>query len=151
MIGPYEASLRERAVAARKRLFSAPAPLQMAAPAVKVEPVAEVAAEPDRVTTKKRNAIIRDIILMSEAPGPFRWRHIVEEVIDKHGISFGQLIGRQRSRPLCAARFEAYYRLSQETTLSLPQIGRALGGKDHTSVLHGIRKYRERNGIQEAA
>lgn len=141
MIGEYEASLRERAVAARRRLFSGNAPLRIPAPPVVVEAPAEAEPEP---TTKQSKAIIRDILLMSEAPGPFRWRHIVEEVIDKHGITFAQIVGRQRSRPLCAARFEAYFRLSEETSLSLPQIGRIMGGKDHTSVFHGIRKYRQR-------
>jgi len=147
MIGAYEASLRERAVAVRRRLYNGrpPVPLSLEPPPTVVSEVVPDADE--ELTTKEHKAIIRDIVLVSEAPGPFQWRHIVEEVIAKHGCTYAQLVGRQRSRELVAARFEAYFRLSEETTLSLPQIGRMLGGKDHTSVLHGIRKYRERNGV----
>jgi chromosomal replication initiation ATPase DnaA len=31
--------------------------------------------------------------------------------------------------------------------MSLPQIGRRLGGRDHTTVLHGIRRHCELNGL----
>jgi chromosomal replication initiation ATPase DnaA len=145
-VGEYEASLRERAVAARRRLFGSPVTSTHSKVAA-VEHDADPEPDPGYLTTRQTKAIIRDLIIMGEAPGPFRWRHIVEEVIEKHGVTFGQIIGRQRSKPLCVARFEAYFRLSEETTLSLPQIGKIMGGKDHTSVLYGIRKFRERNGL----
>ena len=34
------------------------------------------------------------------------------------------------------------YRMKTETTMSLPKIGDRLGGKDHTTVLYGIRKHK---------
>jgi chromosomal replication initiator protein len=34
--------------------------------------------------------------------------------------------------------------LKSMTSLSLPQIGRALGGRDHTTVMHGVRKHESR-------
>ena len=36
----------------------------------------------------------------------------------------------------------AMYLAREETNVSLPQIGRALGGRDHTTVLHGYQKIR---------
>lgn len=72
------------------------------------------------------------------------WRDIVKEVCVKHGMTFAEIRGHCRARDIVAARHEVCYRLATETPLSLPAIGRRLGGKDHTTVLHGIRKHRER-------
>jgi chromosomal replication initiation ATPase DnaA len=45
-----------------------------------------------------------------------------------------------------AARFEAMWRMARETGASLNQIGRQLGGRHHTTVLHGIRAYEKNFG-----
>lgn len=68
---------------------------------------------------------------------------IIQEVCDSHGVTKGEMLGRQRSKPIATARQEACWRLSKETTLSLAQIGRKLGGRDHTTVMHGIRRHLE--------
>lgn len=68
-------------------------------------------------------------------------KQIVRQVAQKHGVSVKDVYSVRRDRPSVAARHEAMYRLREETTLSLPQIGRLLGGRDHTTVLHGIRKH----------
>lgn len=68
-------------------------------------------------------------------------QRIIRDVCVKHGISYPEIIGHRRARPIIAARHEAMYRLSKETTLSLPAIGRRMGGKDHTTVLHAVRKF----------
>lgn len=75
---------------------------------------------------------------------PAPWEIILREVSDKHGISIIDIKSDRRSVPLVRARHEAMYRMSKETLLSYPQIGRRLGGKDHTTVLHGARRHRER-------
>jgi len=64
---------------------------------------------------------------------------IVEEVAAKHGITYEDVVGHSRKRAIVLARREAIYRMRTETPLSLQQIGKALGGKDHTSVLHALR------------
>lgn len=139
MMGPIEQSQRAEAVAARSRLMNAPrAALQLPVP-VKRQLLPPVHSQP--VPRKRITAFITSI---EEIAAPLRWKAIVKEVCEKHGITFGQVLGRQRSQPIVKARFEAYFRLSEETGLSLPQIGRFLGGKDHTSVLHGIRKHKQR-------
>jgi chromosomal replication initiator protein len=48
----------------------------------------------------------------------------------------------QQSKDIVAARQMAMYLAREETNASLPQIGRALGGRDHTTVLHGYQKIR---------
>ena len=50
------------------------------------------------------------------------------------------LTGRSRERTLTHARHVAMYMLRQHTNLSLEQIGRLTGGRDHTTVLHGVNK-----------
>jgi len=69
------------------------------------------------------------------------WKRIVYEVATKHHITVAELIGGQRSSPIVAARHEAMYRMKTETAMNLPAIGRRLGGRDHTTVLHGVRRY----------
>lgn len=50
------------------------------------------------------------------------------------------LIGRKRNKDVAAARHMAMYLAREETGASLPQIGEALGGRDHTTVMHGWEK-----------
>lgn len=50
------------------------------------------------------------------------------------------LLGRDRSQRIAEPRQVAMYMLRQETNASLPQIGEALGGRDHTTVIYAIRK-----------
>lgn len=75
------------------------------------------------------------------------WRRIVEEVAEQHGVVVDDLFGPSRKHPIVFHRMEAMYRIADETPLSLPEIGRKLGGKDHTTVLHGIRSHAARHGL----
>jgi len=50
--------------------------------------------------------------------------------------------GRSRQREITLARQFICYWACRRTSLSLPQIGRLLGGRDHTTVLHGMHAYR---------
>lgn len=70
-------------------------------------------------------------------------KQIIQQVASKHKIDPGDMVGPSRTRDLVRARREAYYRIRTETKLSLPQIGRRFGGRDHTTILHGIRAYQE--------
>jgi hypothetical protein len=71
-------------------------------------------------------------------------RAIILDTARKHGMTFKEITSRRRFRPIVAARHEAMWRCSHETTASLPAIGRAFGGYDHTTVLNAIRKHQER-------
>lgn len=51
-----------------------------------------------------------------------------------------QLASAERSRPLVEARQSAMYLCRELTNLSLPQIGEAFGGRDHSTVLHAHKK-----------
>lgn len=65
---------------------------------------------------------------------------IIRAVAEKYDISTESLLGRSRSRNIALPRQIAMYLLREEANLSLPQIGEALGGRDHTTVMYGCEK-----------
>lgn len=77
-------------------------------------------------------------------PGAGKVRAILAAVSATHGVTVDQIIGTGKTIPVAIARQDAMWRLKNETKMSLPQIGLALGGRDHTTILHGIRKHEER-------
>jgi len=76
------------------------------------------------------------------APQPMH--AIIAQVAEKHGLTYREMLARRRARKIAWARQEAMWRCARETTESLPNIGRALGGYDHTTVLYGVRRHEER-------
>jgi chromosomal replication initiator protein len=65
---------------------------------------------------------------------------IVTAVAQHFGVTEPSLLGKSRERAIVWARQVAMYLLRQETSASLLQIGRQLGGRDHTTVLHGCQR-----------
>ena len=59
------------------------------------------------------------------------------------GVTVDDLCGTSRSRVLVTARQIAMYLCRELTDLSLPKIGQAFGGRDHTTVMHADRKIRQ--------
>ena len=59
------------------------------------------------------------------------------------GVSIDELCGTSRSRTLVTARQIAMYLCRELTDQSLPKIGQAFGGRDHTTVMHADRKIRK--------
>jgi chromosomal replication initiator protein len=66
---------------------------------------------------------------------------IQEAVADYYSLTVRDLVGRGRTRQLCAPRHLAIFLARERTTASLPELGRAFR-RDHTSVLHAVRKLR---------
>jgi chromosomal replication initiator protein len=64
---------------------------------------------------------------------------ILEEAAAYFGLSLDELVSKSRSRPLTTARHVAMYLLREQTGLSLIKIGEHFH-RDHTTVLHGIKK-----------
>ncbi len=65
---------------------------------------------------------------------------IVELVAREWKVSEDELLGRDRSQKVAEPRQVAMYLMRKETDASLPQIGEALGGRDHTTVMYAIEK-----------
>jgi len=65
---------------------------------------------------------------------------ILRAVVSYFHVSQEELESKGRSRSQVVPRQVAMYLLRTETNLSFPQIGRLLGGRDHTTVMHGYEK-----------
>ncbi|MBV8112079.1 MAG: hypothetical protein JO312_26205 [Hyphomicrobiales bacterium] len=57
-----------------------------------------------------------------------------------YGVPISSLFADRRTQEIVKARHIAMYLAKELTPRSLPDIGRRIGGKDHTTVLHGVRK-----------
>ena len=68
---------------------------------------------------------------------------LVERVAAAYAIPVQELLGRSRRADALLPRQVAMYLARETTKLSLPKIGAALGGRDHTTVLHAWRKVAE--------
>lgn len=68
-------------------------------------------------------------------------REIIQVVANKHAVTVGEILGPSRNKRIVAARHEAMAEAGRlRPDLSLPQIGRQFGKRDHTTVLHALRK-----------
>lgn len=65
---------------------------------------------------------------------------IIAVVAASYGVSLTEMAGPSRREPLVTARQIAMYLIRTLTDLSLPKIGKQLGGRDHSTVLHGVNK-----------
>ncbi|NPA06392.1 MAG: chromosomal replication initiator protein DnaA [Chloroflexi bacterium] len=76
-----------------------------------------------------------------------RPRPTVDMVLDlvarTYDVTIEELKGKGRSRRVALPRQIAMYLLRTEVGLSWPQIGQVLGGRDHSTVMHGYRKIEE--------
>lgn len=66
---------------------------------------------------------------------------ILREVAHKHKMTVQNLKSASRTKEYVEARQEAAYRIQKELKFSLTQIGRVLGKRDHTTILHAIKQY----------
>ncbi len=65
---------------------------------------------------------------------------LMTTVGDYYGISRDDLLGRGRNKELVHPRQVVMYLAREELQLTLPQIGDAIGGRDHTTVIYGVDK-----------
>ncbi|GAA3393884.1 chromosomal replication initiator protein DnaA [Cryptosporangium minutisporangium] len=86
--------------------------------------------------------VLKDLI--PEGGGPeITAATIMAATAEYFSVSMDDLCGSSRSRVLVNARQVAMYLCRELTDLSLPRIGQAFGGRDHTTVMHADRKIRQ--------
>ena len=86
--------------------------------------------------------VLKDLIPEEGGPeitGPT----IMAQTASYFSLTVDDLCGTSRSRVLVNARQIAMYLCREMTELSLPKIGQAFGGRDHTTVMHADRKIRQ--------
>jgi chromosomal replication initiator protein len=75
----------------------------------------------------------------------------IQRVVSKHfNVSKQDLLSSRRTRTIVWPRQIAMYLAKSLTLRSLPEIGRRFGGRDHTTVLHAVRKVEELLSTDEA-
>jgi chromosomal replication initiator protein len=67
-------------------------------------------------------------------------RRIAEAVCNAYGIELEQIKGRKRTNAIALPRQVAMFLTRRHTGLSLAEIGREFGGRDHTTVMHACEK-----------
>jgi len=75
---------------------------------------------------------------------------IQRRVAEHFNIRLGEMTSDRRARAVARPRQVAMYLAKQLTTRSLPEIGRKFGGRDHTTVMHAVRKIEELKGTDPA-
>jgi chromosomal replication initiator protein len=68
---------------------------------------------------------------------------IIRLVAEYYGVELPAMCGQSRSKELVRARHVAMYLAREEAGASLPQIGTAMSGRDHTTILYGVNKIAE--------
>ena len=68
---------------------------------------------------------------------------IQRKVAEHYNIRLADMIGPKRLRTIARPRQVAMYLAKQLTLRSLPEIGRRFGGRDHTTIMHGVRRIEE--------
>lgn len=69
---------------------------------------------------------------------------VIEIVARNFNMTSERLLGRDRSQVVALPRQIAMYLIREESNASLPQIGLAMGGRDHTTVMYAIEKITEK-------
>lgn len=89
------------------------------------------------ITLTQTRHILEDMMPAQQALSP---ESIIHAVAAYYQLDPIELKGKSRRRSIARPRQIAMYLLREETDLSLPQIGQLLGGRDHTTIMHGYEK-----------
>ena len=72
---------------------------------------------------------------------------IIRKVTDHYGVNLTDMLSARRSRSIARPRQVAMYLSKKLTSKSLPEIGRRFGKRDHTTVIHAVKKIEELQSI----
>jgi len=84
--------------------------------------------------------LIAEVVPGVRSQQPTSVEEIQQRVAERFGISRAELVGSSRAATPLRARQVAIFLTRDLTDLSLPQIGRLYGGRDHTTVLNSLRR-----------
>ena len=82
--------------------------------------------------------VLKDLIRASQRKTTID--DIQRKVADYYNLRLSDLLSARRSRTIARPRQIAMYLSKILTTRSLPEIGRKFGGRDHTTVIHAVKK-----------
>lgn len=94
------------------------------------------------ITVDMAETALRDLVRQVE-PKRVKIEDIQRIVARHHNVSRADILSSRRTQTVVRPRQVAMYLSKQMTLRSLPEIGRRFGGRDHTTVLHAVRKIEE--------
>ncbi len=101
--------------------------------------IAHAALNRDTSTVETAARLLQDVIPSTEAR-TLSIDTIARTVANFYHISIEEMRGKRRDKHIVFPRQVAMYLIREETASSLPAIGQAFGGRDHTTVLHSYEK-----------
>jgi len=93
------------------------------------------------VTVEMAQDCLSDILRASDRK--LTIEEIQRKVSEHYDIRLSDMLGPKRTRSLARPRQVAMWLCKQLTSRSLPEIGRKFGKRDHTTIMHGVRKIDE--------
>ncbi len=100
------------------------------------------------ITLETAQDVLQDLLRANDR------RITIEEIQKKVAAHFNikliEMTSQRRAREVARPRQIAMYLAKQLTSRSLPEIGRKFGGRDHTTVLHAVRKVEELRSLDSA-
>ncbi len=103
---------------------------------------ASLAGKGCAITVELAQEVLRDLLSQKEKVVTV---DLIQRVVADHfNIKLADMRSKRRTRAIAHPRQIAMYLCRKLTEYSLPDIGRAFGGKDHTTVIHALKQIEER-------
>ncbi len=93
------------------------------------------------ITLESTQEVLHDLLRANDRRVTIE--EIQKRVAEHFNIKLSEMHSPRRSRAIARPRQVAMYLSKQLTSRSLPEIGRKFGGRDHTTVMHAVRKVDE--------
>lgn len=93
------------------------------------------------ITLESTQEVLHDLLRASDRR--LSVEEIQKRVAEHYNIKLAEMSSARRSRQVARPRQVAMYLSKQLTSRSLPEIGRKFGGRDHTTVMHAVKKIEE--------
>jgi chromosomal replication initiator protein len=100
------------------------------------------------ITLEMTQEVLADLLRSSERR--ITIDEIQKKVAEHYNIRISDMHSARRARQVARPRQVAMYLAKQLTPRSLPEIGRKFGGRDHTTVIHAVRKIEELSAYDAA-
>jgi hypothetical protein len=99
--------------------------------------------EPKLIAYYNGEPITRDYIFVSTNPLAVTTADCIKYICLTEGFTKADMLGHSRISKLAYARQKITYLIRTYTALSYPEIGRRLGGRDHSTAIHSVHKISE--------
>jgi chromosomal replication initiator protein len=94
-----------------------------------------------KITLESTQAVLRDLLRANDKVMTIE--DIQKQVAEHYNVRISDMYSNRRLRIVARPRQIAMYLAKKMTSASLPEIGRKFGGRDHTTVMHGVKKVEE--------